>query len=83
MSQHQVIISDDANALIDRKETDIKLSRLEVYITKAKKRLDVLDLQLRNLSETDVDIDMVKKGIESMIKAHDSALLEGVDSDGP
>ena len=82
MSQHQVIISDDANALIDRKETDQKLSRLKVYIEQANQRLKTLDTQLTTLLDKTTDKELVQKGIDSLIKKHDKDVLEEVSLDG-
>jgi len=62
----EIIISDDTNALIDRRETQNKLDRLSVYVTRVEHRLKQLSKQLTLVRDHSDDKGLVKKGLKML-----------------
>ena len=71
MSKQEVFITDDASSLIDRKETQEKLNKLEHYLKKVDRRLTQIAARLNEENAADVDLKTLKKGIALLEKKHE------------
>lgn len=65
-SKNVTIISDDANSLIDRKETQEKLTRLDIYIERVQSRVKQLQRQREAEINKKQQKDLVEKGMKLM-----------------
>ncbi|MDA1352968.1 MAG: hypothetical protein O3A01_00680 [bacterium] len=65
-SNNVTIISDDTNSLIDRKETQEKLTRLDIYIERVQSRVKQLQRQREAEINKKQEKELVQKGMELM-----------------
>lgn len=59
------VITDNPEAIIDRRDTQLKLDRLETYLKRVQSRIKQLNKQLQSCVVDDETQALVEKGLES------------------